>query len=48
MSSEKKKRKLKNSHLWKGGLKLKDLKIKRLAFYTSALRKKLTYNSFNQ
>lgn len=41
MSSENKKKKLKNSYCCKGMLKNKTLKLKRVAFYTSALRKKI-------
>ena len=43
MASQKKKNKLKNSHCVKGVLKNKDLKCKRLAFYTSSLRKELNF-----
>ena len=39
MSSEKKKRKLKNSCCCKGALKNKTLKLKRVLFYTSSQRK---------
>ena len=41
MSSENKKKKLKNSYCAKGTLKEKSLKLKRVLFYTSSLRKKL-------
>lgn len=41
MSSENKKKKLKNSYCVKGALKEKSLKLKRVLFYTSSLRKKL-------
>ena len=40
ISSENKKKKLKNSYCCKGMLKNKTIKLKRVAFYTSALRKK--------
>lgn len=39
MSSENKKRKLKNSHCVKGWLKNKNIKIKRLGFYNASERK---------
>ena len=41
MASQKKKNKLKNSYCCKGMLKNKDLKLKRVAFYTSSKRKDL-------
>lgn len=41
MSSKKKKNKNKNAYLWPGGLKEKDMKIKRLLFFTSSKRLKL-------
>jgi hypothetical protein len=41
MSSKKKKNKLKNAYLWPGGLKEKDMKIKRLLFFTSSKRKSI-------
>lgn len=41
MSSKNKKKKLKNSYCVKGALKEKSLKLKRVLFYTSSLRKKL-------
>jgi len=37
MASENKKRKLKNSHLWRGGLKDKT-RLKGIGFYNSAVR----------
>ena len=40
MASEHKKAKLKNSHLWKGGLKDKT-KLKRVGFFNSAFRQKM-------
>ena len=49
MSSKKKKNKLKNAYLWRGGLKEKDMKIKRLLFFTSSKRralKKITKEDF--
>ena len=39
MASENKKKKLKNSYCVKGMLKNKDLKLKRIAFFTSSQRK---------
>jgi hypothetical protein len=41
MASKNKKKKLKNSYCWGGALKEKDLKIKKILFYNSALRQKL-------
>ena len=41
MSSKNKKNKHKNAYLWPGGLKEKDMKIKRLLFFTSAKRREL-------
>lgn len=41
MASENKKKKLKNSYCWVGALKNKDLKSKRVLFYTSSQRKEL-------
>lgn len=41
MSSKKKRNKHKNAYLWPGGLKNKDMKLKRLFFFTSAKRQEL-------
>lgn len=41
MSSKKKKNKNKNAYLWPGGLKEKDMKIKRLLYFTSSKRQEL-------
>jgi hypothetical protein len=41
MSSQNKKKKLKNSYCCGGALKEKDFRLKRILFFTSALRKKL-------
>ena len=41
MSSKNKKKKLKNSYCWGGALKEKDIKLKRLLFFNSAMRQKL-------
>lgn len=41
MTSVSKKKKLKSSYCWRGALKEKDLKIKRILFFTPALRQKL-------
>ena len=41
MSSKKKKNKHKNAHMWPGGLKEKDMKIKHLLFFTSSMRRNL-------
>ena len=41
MSSKKKRNKHKNAHMWPGGLKEKDMKIKHLLFFTSSKRREL-------
>ena len=48
MSSEKKKRKLKNSYCVKGFLKNKKIKLKRVLFYTSSQRKNLNSNKIGE
>lgn len=41
MASSNKKKKLKNSYCWVGALKEKDLRLKRILFFTSSYRKKI-------
>lgn len=48
MASCKKIKKLKNSYCWRGALKEKSMKIKRVLFYTPSLRRILKYDMKNQ